>query len=152
MKFSTLPTKWQFVALAAVLYVTAPLVEAVYYRTQDERGAYPPNADSIGIPIFAFAVGVLILSPFYALAVWGAARSYRGGLSLLAFDRARPARAIFWSVTLGGLALYGVGSAVYSAVQVLPLDCLASLLWAYLLACLRSSLAGGEQSAEHRIA
>ena len=140
---TTLKSKRHFALFAAFLYAAAPLVEAAYYVTQQGRGAYPPDGDTIAIPIYEFAMGLLFLSPVYAVTVWLAVRSYRGGRPLLAFDTMRPVQSVFWSLLLGGLALYNLGYGAYSAYRLLPLDTASSLLWAYLLLCLRSSLAGG---------
>lgn len=138
----TLRSKWHFALFAALLYITAPVVDAVYYITQQGRGTYPANADSIGIPIYEFALALLLLSPLYVVVVWLAVRSYRGGRPLLTFDTTRLVRSTLWSLLLGGLALYNLGDGAYSAYRLLPLDTISALLWAYLLLCLRSSLAG----------
>ena len=139
---TTLKLKWQFALFAALLYITAPLAEACYYLLQQGRGAYAPNADSIAIPLYQFTLFLLFLSPFYAATVWVAVHFYQGGRSLLAFDTTRPVRGILWSLLLGGSALFLVGDGVYSAYKLLPSDAVSSFLWAYLLLCLRSSLAG----------
>ena len=145
-----LKSKWHFALFAIFLYVTASLVEAVYYTIQQGRGTYPANADSIAIPIFQFAFGLLLLSPLYAVVLWLAVRSYQGGRPLLAFDMTRPVLSATWSLLLGGSALYELGYAAYSAYRLLPLDVATPLLWAYLLLCLRSSLAGGRQQTERQ--
>ena len=147
---TTLKAKWHVALFATFLYITAPLVEAVYYTIQQGRGTYPANADSIAIPIFQFAFGLLLLSPLYVVVLWLAVRSYRGGRPLLAFDMTRPMQSVFWTLLLGGLALYELGYAAYSAYRLLPSDVAASLLWVYLLLCLRSSLAGGRQQTERQ--
>lgn len=147
---TTLKSKWRLALLAGVLYVTAPFVEAAYYWIEDRRGAYPSDADSIGIPIYYFAMTLLAFSPFYAALVWLGTRSYRGGLSLLAFDLRRPFWSLFWSLLLGGLILLNLYDAAEKAVRVLPLDVASDLAWTYLLLCLRSSLAvsGARKPAE----
>ncbi len=139
---TTLKSRWQFALLAAFLYVTAPVVEAVYYWVEDGRGAYPSNADSIGIPLYYFTIALLAFSPIYALIVWLATRSYQGGLSLLAFNVRRPSWCGFWSLLLVGLIAMNLYDAAEKAVRVLPLDVISDLAWSYLLLCLRSSLAG----------
>ena len=139
---TSLKTKWQFAVFAALLYLTAPLVNAVYFMIEEARDSYPANADSIGIPIFAFAGFMLALSPFYAVIVWLATYFYRGGLSLFSFNTRRPIWSGFWSLLLGVLVLAALYSAGYSAYQIQPLEVVAALLWSYLLLCLRSSLAG----------
>ena len=146
---TTLRSRWHFASLAAFLYVTAPVVNAVYYWVEDGRGAYPSNADSIGIPIYYFAIALLVFSPIYAALVWLATRSYQGSLSLVAFNLRRPLWSGFWSLLLGGLVLVNLHDAAEKAIRVLPLDVVSDLAWTYLLLCLRSSLAGaGKWQAE----
>ena len=139
---TTLRSKWHFASLAAFLYVTAPVVNAAYYWVEEGHGAYSSNADSIGIPLYYFAMALLAFSPFYAALVWLGTRSYRGGLLLFAFDLHRPFWSGFWSLFLGGLVLVNLYDAAEKAVRVLPLDVVSDLAWSYLLLCLRSSLAG----------
>lgn len=129
--------------MAVLLYLAAPVVEAVYYYTQQKRGAYLPGADTIAIPIIQFAGALLLISPVFAVAVWLAARTYQGQRSLLAFDKARPVHSLLWSLLLGGLALYCLGEALFSLCHSQPLDFAEAALWAYLLLCVRSSHAGG---------
>ena len=136
----TLKSKWHFALLAAFLYVTAPVVNALYYWIEQGREAYPPDADAIAIPIYSFAMGVLLFSPVYALLVWLATRSYRGGLSLFAFNPRRPFWSGFWSLLLGGLMLLNLYDAVEKVIRFLFVDAASDLIWTYLLLCLRSSL------------
>lgn len=138
----SLKAKRQFALFAALLYLTAPLFNAAYDMIEDGRGAYPPNADSIGIDIYYFTIALVVLSPVYAAAVWLATRGYRGGVSLLAFDTRRPFWSSFWSLLLGSLTLFALYDAAGKANRILPLDVASDLLWVYLLLCLRSSLAG----------
>lgn len=139
----TLKAKWHFALFAALLYLAAPAFNAAYYVIEEGRNAYPPNADTIAIPIFTFAIGAAVFAPFYAAAVWLATRSYQGGLSLLAFDTQRPLQSGLWSLLLGGLAFLALYDAVGKAARILPSDVVSDLFWTYLLLCLRSSLAGG---------
>ncbi len=141
----TLKAKWHFALFAALLYLSAPFFNVAYYTIEEGRRAYPPNADTIAIPIFTFVIGAAVLAPFYAAAVWLATRSYHGGLPLLAFDILRPFWSGFWSLVLGGLALVFLYDAAIKANRILPSEVVSDLAWAYLLLCLRSSLAGGNE-------
>lgn len=55
--------------IAAVLYLTAPLVEWFYYSIELARGSYPVNADSIGLPIGLFTIVWLIGLPLAAVLI-----------------------------------------------------------------------------------
>lgn len=132
---------WIVAGLAALLYVVAPLENIVFLRTQLDRGAYPVNADSIGIPIYMFTTGFLILSPVYVLFAYAALRRYIGGVSLLAFDADRWLRSTFWTLIYGGLAAVAIYQVGYYIQLRMPVSVVVSALWAYLLLCVRASLA-----------
>jgi hypothetical protein len=68
--------------LAAVLIATAPSVEANYYSIELGRGSYPTDADSIGLPIAQFTIGLLVVSPILLAVCWVCLRSYPGSVSL----------------------------------------------------------------------
>ena len=99
--------RWAVAALATLWWATEPLAAATYYEEELRRGAYPPNADSIMIPISQNTMGWLLFTPAMvlvaALAFWRAPRRVR----LLAFDRARPIWCGVWSVAFGLLSIDG---------------------------------------------
>jgi sterol desaturase/sphingolipid hydroxylase (fatty acid hydroxylase superfamily) len=128
------------IALAIALYLTAPLVEWFYYRTELERGSFPVNADSIGLPLGMFMLGWFIGAPFAALIVWLILRSYPGRVSLFSFNGERPYWSIFWSVLFAVPVFYDFFFAVESIYRLQPLDVIQALLTVYLILCLRSSL------------
>jgi hypothetical protein len=86
--------------LAAVLYLTAPIVERFYYSTELARGSYPVNADSIGLPIGLFTIVWLIGLPVAAALIWFVLRSYPGSVSVFGFNAARPYWSAVWSLKL----------------------------------------------------
>ena len=133
---------WIIAGLAAFLYVTAPVENALFLWIQRERGAYPPNADTIAVPIYSLAQSLLVLAPVYALFAFAALRTYVGGRTLWEFDTDRWLRSTFWTLVYGAMAtccLYQVG---YYALIRMPVSVLVALLWAYLFLCVRASLAG----------
>ena len=133
---------WFVAGLAAFLYVFAPVENALFYWIQRERGAYPPNADTIAIPIYYFTQALLWLAPVYALLTWAALRKYVGGRSWWEFDTDRWLVSAFWTLLYGGLAAQNVYEAGHSALMRMPVSVLCALLWAYLFLCVRASLAG----------
>lgn len=130
-------------ASAAVLYLTAPIIEWFYYSTELARGSYPVNADSIGLPISLFTIVWLIGLPLVAALIWLALRSYPGSVSLFGFNAARPYWSVVWSVLFAYLVFQDVFFCVQSAFLGNPLDVAQSGLMAYLLLCLRSSIVYG---------
>ncbi len=130
-------TVWLLVLLAVF---AEPFVEYVYYSTNLERGVYPPDADSIGIPLFQFAVAWIVTLPVVLGFVWFALRDYPGSVSFMAHNSGRPIWSLAWSVVLLLLAASYVSFAFRSVARGFPLDVAAASLNVYLVLCLRSSV------------
>lgn len=128
------------IALALALYLTAPVVEWFYYTTELDRGSFPVDADSIGLPLGMFMVGWLVGAPLAALLIWLALRSYPGRVSLFSFNGERPYWSLLWSALFAVPMFYDLFFAVESVYNLQPLDVVQATLLAYLLLCLRSSI------------
>ncbi len=126
--------------LALVSLLAQPAIETVYYRTSLERGMYPTNADSIGIPIAQFFMAWIVALPLLVTFIWFALREYPGKVSFLAFNVNRPIWSSVWSALLGLAAASFIVFAAQSAVRLYPLDVVNAVLSTYLLLCFRSSL------------
>src|SRR5262245_3590244 len=85
-------TRIRAAVLTAGWWLAQPFAEARYYQQELQRGAYPPDADSIAIPIARFVFGWLIVSPpsvwtialaLFALSeLWFVVRSIPGGYAV----------------------------------------------------------------------
>ena len=128
------------VTFAILLYLTAPLIEWYFYTTELARGSFPPDADSIAIPLFRFVIVWVLGAPIVALLVWFALRDYPGAVSLFAFNRARLIWSAVWTLVFGYLVVQEFAFAVASFQKSQPFDVIRSLLLVYLMLCLRSSL------------
>lgn len=144
--FQTPPKKWHIAVLTAVLWLLVPVAEAAYYLIQEERGAYPANADTIAIPIYFFTIAWMVVSPIFALLAWLVVRTYRGGFSLWAFDTARLVRSLFGSLIWGGLVVWCVYNTSEAATIGRFTDSVLALLWAYLFLCFRSSVCASSET------
>jgi len=78
----TFPKRYQFVILAAAVYVSWPISEVLYYYENQVRGAYPSNADSIGIPIFETLESWVFVFPVFILFNLFCSNRYLGNISL----------------------------------------------------------------------
>jgi len=135
--------KSTLVILAALYWLAAPFVEAVYYSIEQFRGAYPVNADSISIPIFQFFVGWLIFSPMVALLIWWTLRSYPGSVPFLAFHRHRPIwGGLLWAAT-GAWLTFSLMFAGQSVLSAHWLDAIYQLASCYLALCFNGVLQAG---------
>ena len=151
--FRTPKSRTSVAVLAAVLYLTAPFVEWVYYSAELARGSYPVSADSIGLPIGLVTIAWLIGLPLAAALIWVTLRSYPGSVSLLGFNAARPYWSAVWSVLFAYLVFQSIFFCVQSVSLGHPLDVAQSGLIAYLFLCLRSSIVyGGLLSSRGKVA
>ncbi|MGI8641377.1 MAG: hypothetical protein ACR2MG_15700 [Pyrinomonadaceae bacterium] len=126
--------------LAVALYLTAPFVEWYFYTTELARGSFSPDADSIAIPLFQFAVGWVLGAPIAALLIGFALRDYPGAISLFAFNRVRPVWSAVWTLVFGYMVFKHLVFAFASVQKSQPFDVIQPMLLAYLTLCLRSSL------------
>ena len=85
---------------AVVLFLAAPLAQVAYYSAELRRGAFPPDADSISIPIVQFTVGLLMASPILAGLVWVGIRRYTAP-RLFNWASSAPAGSLWWSGVFG---------------------------------------------------
>jgi hypothetical protein len=72
-------TLWAF---ANVAWIAVSPASALYFDRQQRNGAYPLDADSIGLPIMGIAVWVIILLLPLNFAWWSLLRKYPGRVSL----------------------------------------------------------------------
>jgi hypothetical protein len=142
MALTTPRSKRAMWALTLVWYASLLLAEALYYSQALSSGAFRPEADSIGKPLFQFtaawAAGAPLVLGFAAFAL----RRYPGRVSLWAYDRAKPLRSLAWTLLLTALAGLLLFSCAQSLVTAHYPDAATSLAGAYIVACWRSSLVG----------
>ena len=132
--------------VAGVLYLTAPLVEWVYYSTELARGNFPVDADSISLPLFRFMVVWLVGAPIARLIMWFLLRSYPGRVPLFGFNRERPVWSLVWSAVFSFLVYKELTFSVRSFFAGNPLDVAQSLCMAALFLFIRSSIVFGGSS------
>jgi len=126
--------------LVAAWWLASPIVEAVFYSTEQSRGAYPPQADSIVIPIFKFAIVWVLLTPFVAGLIWLALRLAPARFPWLAFDPGRRLWCVFWTLALGTFAFSELWFCVASIGRNHPEDVAGSLLGIFAALALRAAI------------
>jgi hypothetical protein len=89
--------------MAAALFLTAPAVVAGYYYVELERGSFPVDADSIGIPIFWFVTVLIVTAPITWGFIWLCVRRYPGSVSLGVWNRRRPLWALAWTIVVSAI-------------------------------------------------
>jgi hypothetical protein len=120
--------------------VTAPFVEASYYSIELGRGSYPTDADSIGLPIAQFTIGLLVVSPMFLALCWLCLRRYPGSVRLWAWNRRRRWWSFVWTVLFAGAILVSTVGLFRVDVITHPLDAIQTTALVYLLLALRASV------------
>jgi uncharacterized membrane protein YeaQ/YmgE (transglycosylase-associated protein family) len=134
----TPPKAWQLAIGALAVYASAPLFSIAYYSEMLRKGAYPPYADSIGIPISENVRAAEFLAPVFGAILLLLLYRYPGSVSLKAWSPTRPA----WSwlcTVLFGLLIGAVATGLIEAWRwKLPLEFLNIALWIWMLLHLRA--------------
>jgi len=123
---------------AVGLILFQPLFTVAHYGWNQEMGAYPVNADSIGIPISQELVAWIIFAPVALLGVWWALSKYPGPVSLLAWNRVRPVWSAFWSLCFGFLLFCVLTEVPFDLRWLNPFSLLNDGLWLLLFSQLRA--------------
>jgi hypothetical protein len=145
-------SRWSLLLGLLLAYCATPLAVASYYSTELRRGAYPVEADSIGIPIYQSVFVLLTMIPVVFIAGWMAVRNYRPSAVLWAWAPSRPLAAAFWSTFLVAAALAQVLVAVALAQTGHGLPAIHASATAYMSLLLRASIVAGLERAIERAA
>jgi hypothetical protein len=126
--------------LAWLLFLTAPLPVARFYYVKLGLGAYPADADSIGIPIFGFVVLWVATAPFTWGFVWLCVRRYPGRTSLAVWNRDRLLWSATWTLAFGAAAVVFVLGTPWPIAKDHPSLIAHVLLDLWFLLVLRSAI------------
>lgn len=107
-------------ALTGLLIVGFPAVNFVYWPEVLRSGVLPPDADSIGIPMFGSILLSIVAAPLLLGASWVCLRRYNPAADIAAFRRDRPWRSAAATLVFGGLALLFLAEVVLEAGQPQP--------------------------------
>lgn len=139
---STPRSRKSVLVIAAVLFATAPLVVAQYYYGELQRGTFPIDRDSIGIPIFQFVIVLVMTAPISWGVVWICANRYPGAVSFGVWNNKRPLWSAFWTIALVGVAIAFLLLTPWSTAVRHPLLIAHVLIDFYFLLVLRSGVVG----------
>lgn len=122
------------------------LIPLHYIRTQ-ELGYYPPEADSIGIPVLGAWMMILFGGLFLAVGFWVCIRRARPEfLQWKIWSPATPARSMLWTAVFGFLTISTVFS-IQEHIEIgLPLNAWADVGWLYVHPSLRAIIVAGLRS------
>jgi hypothetical protein len=144
------PHRALVVAVALAWWLAQPPLVAAYYDAQLRRGAYRPEADSIGIPIFtAWGAWGAVTPLVLAALAWTACRG-AAGLSYAAVDWGRRARTLGWTAVAALGAYVVLEAAVLDALDGHPWLALAQVPGVLAFAWLRSAVVAAPSRAGAR--
>lgn len=128
-----------FILACSLWAARMPLVQAYYERTL-RLGYYPPEADSIGIPIASEAILTALLAPVLALCLWLVLRRSPPRYTWLAWSSGHRVWSGFWTL-LFGLFICQTGLFLLENLRIgLPLNALANAGWAMIWLELRAAV------------
>lgn len=138
--------------LTGLLLAAFPILNFVYWPKVLESGTLPPDADSIGIPMFGSVLLTLAASPAVLGVAWLCLRRYNPRARLTALRWDRPYRSILATLIFGGLATLLSVEALTEATASSPwyeyLWPAYSMLWVSWLLTLRAALIEQHSAAE----
>ena len=142
------PSSRRYLALAGVPTVlAAPLVVFTLITIRWLEHAYPPDADSIGLPILGYAI---LIWPMTLFMLGFALRRYPGAVPLWAWQNGRLIRSILWTF----LFLWAANASVFMLMEGIrggfPATVIFWLIHIYILVLLRAAIVG-KMDAEQQV-
>ena len=135
------PAKAKVLAIyIAFIWLCSPIVEAIYYSTELERGSYPPQADNVIIPIVQFTIGWFLLTPVVVAFVWWLVKHYPGKVSLLSWNREKQFKSYIITIII---IIFVIGELVFvfkSIVRNHIVDVISTLLTIHIALIVRASM------------
>jgi len=136
----TPPKAWQLALVALIIYASAPLFAIAYYGEMLRKGAYPPDADSIGIPIYENNRAAIILAPVFCAILFIILWRYPGSVPLFAWNATRRV----WSWVSTGLFAVLIAITAAGFIEVwqwkLAIGFVNLALWIWLLLLFRATV------------
>ncbi len=114
MKNLRSPIVWLIWSLSTVLWVAHPFIMMKYLEVTQRLGWYPPEADSIGIPIVGGFLLAIVGYPVMFVLCRKATRCLTTPFSLFRWDTSRPWRSALVSLVFFALVASSIHSALHS--------------------------------------
>lgn len=141
MKFRTnmLLNPWAIFSMWLVLWVGRLRLIPDYYQRTFELGYYPPEADTIAIPIASNGIVTIVLAPVFAGVLWLLLRrSSADRRTWLAWNRKRWIISLVWTVLFVACAV-SVLSGLAEDIRIgLVFNALADIGWFFLWLAVRA--------------
>jgi len=131
------PCNFRTLAIYSILvFLGSPFVVAFHYFTRWQRGDYPSEADTIGIPILGY---VLFYLPLFLIILCAGLRKYPGRVPVYAWNRKCPIWSIWWTLLFLILAYLSILMIAEGFQGHLFLTAIFFIIQLHVLLLLRSS-------------
>ena len=134
--------------LANIAWIAIAPSAALYFYRQLQRGAYPMEADSIGLPIMGIAMWVIVLLVPLNFTWWCLLRRYPGSVPLSSSnnDTAAHAKVIgaIGAILASVWGVAGVLAVVENAWEITPVF----FVWAYITLAMRAAYITAERKSD----
>lgn len=118
-----------------------------YFERTLALGWYPPDADSIAIPIAGGGLLTFFAAPCWVLGLWLALRRFPPRVRLLAWSDDRIGSTLLWTVACAALCYFEVTDLISAVRLGLPLTATVAILWIAAWLLLRAILVSRERQA-----
>jgi len=140
-KILTTPTLPRTIALyLAAVWFSSPFVEIVYYQIELKRGSFPPEADTIMIPIMNFTISWIMLTPLIIIFSWWLLKNYPGKVSLFSWNNAKQIKSYAVTAVLVLYAISQLYFAIMSGIKSNFIDVISSIATAHVALIVRASI------------
>lgn len=131
-------TPWLLGAFVTGLWLSRLLTTPEYFERTWRLGYYPPDSDSIAIPIAGNAVLTVLGLPVILGVLWLLLRRFPPRVGLLAWSRAHPLASALWTGPVLLLGAYEIEHLVECVRLRLPLGTAATIGWLFAWVGLRA--------------
>ncbi len=131
---------WAVGAFVLGLWWTRFFTVPEYFERTYELGWYPPDGDSIAIPIAGNGIATVFATPFLALALWLTLRRFPTRVRLLAWSDEHIGSSLLWTATCALLCYFEITDLIDAVRLLLPLKLFVTLVWIAVRVLLRAIL------------
>ncbi|MBN1182336.1 MAG: hypothetical protein JXB49_08630 [Bacteroidales bacterium] len=135
------PAKAKILAMyIAFIWFCSPIVEAIYYSTELKRGSYPPESDTVIIPIMQFTISWFLLTPLIVAFVWWLVKHYPGKVSLLSWNREKQFKSYIITTIISIFVICELVFVFKSIARNHIIDVISTLLTIHIALIVRASM------------
>ncbi len=142
-KLERLETSRHWIAaggLGSLLLLAQPVFCALHFFWNLMMGAYPPEADSITIPIYHGVIAWMLVAPIGFCCLWWAIWKCPGGFPIFGWNRRRPIWSTLWTTVFFFLVFVCLVEIPYHLRWVNLPSLINAVAWAIVFIYLRAAV------------